>query len=413
MARSCPLPFRLIATVAALTVVSCASPPEPDPQELFGAAFAEDVDRILAHWSAPGVVMSVVRDGEVLLQGGFGATTAGGDLRPDAQTLAPVQSVTKPITSIAVGMLVDDGVLDWDVPIRTYVPEFEYGGEFISSHLTIRDLLSHRSGTPNFLPGGFWRQDLTGPALIRELADANPEAPFRDFLNYSQVGMGVIGVVIERQTGLSWSEVVKTRILDPLGMTSSFADTPQMTRAHGPTAEIRNLLRPAIRDDGQVRERPWRLAAPAYCPAGCVVTTAEDMTRLMAFVLSGGVSNGARMISSESLREPMTPHTIRVTGVITDYLDGMNPTSSLIAFGMGWAIHEIYGHTIFEHAGSGQGSSVMAVVPSARLGVFVSSNATYSTDSDRMVSALKFLAMEEAMRLPHTDWIEVLDPGEL
>lgn len=129
----------------------------------------------------------------------------------------------------------------------------------------------------------------------------------------------------------------------------------------------------------------------------CLVTTAEDMALLMRFLLDRGIHNGTRLLSEESVDEAMTPHTIRWSGMIEDYVGLMSPTSSRIAFGMGWGSYDAFGHTVYEHPGSGRGSSVMAIVPSAGIGVFVSTNATYYPNSDRMVSALKFHAIETAL----------------
>jgi CubicO group peptidase (beta-lactamase class C family) len=351
--------------------------------------------------------MSIVKDGEVLFLGGFGVTRPGGDQIPNGQTIVPVQSVTKPMTSLAVGMLVDDGLVTWDEPIRTYIPEFEASDPLASAQINLRDLLSHRSVLAAILPGGIFRSDLTNEVLLRELADAPMESPFRDRLFYSQPGLGVVGEIIKRQTGSSWSDFMEERVFGALEMTSTFSNARRMVESLGDPSDIDNLLWPAVQQDGQVVEGRWRFIPEGYCPAGCVVTTAEDMIPLMDLLANGGIRFGDRLVSEESLQEAMKPHTVRSSGLIELYVDMMSPTSPLIAFGMGWGSYEAFGHTVFEHPGSGRGSSVMAIVPEARLGVFVSSNATWTIESDRMVSALKLLAIETALGQPLSDWISL------
>jgi len=149
MLRSLLVKYRSLLVILVLSISACV-PTESDPGS-FGPEFGEEVSRIMAHWLAPGTVMSIVKDGEVLFIGGFGLTRPGGDQIPNGQTITPIQSVTKPITSLAIGMLVDEGLVSWDEPIQSYIPEFSCGDPLASEQMNLRDLLSHNELSLYFL----------------------------------------------------------------------------------------------------------------------------------------------------------------------------------------------------------------------------------------------------------------------
>ena len=130
--------------VLSLPLASCAETPSSTAQE----SLTETLSEILDHWGSPGASISVVKDGQVVFQEGFGTTTASGGVEVTPQTIAPVQSVSKGFTAVALSMLVHDGVLEWDAPVATYIPEFDFGGPYLTGHVTVKDLMTHHAGHP-------------------------------------------------------------------------------------------------------------------------------------------------------------------------------------------------------------------------------------------------------------------------
>jgi CubicO group peptidase (beta-lactamase class C family) len=392
---------RPILAVAGLAI-ACL-PALLEGQSALGTALRPDIERILAHWGAPGVAVAVVRDGEVLLAGGFGSTRATGGIPVDGSTLTSVASVTKPFAAVAMGMLVDDGLASWDDPVVRHIPEFRFAEPWRSGEITIRDLFAHRSGLPAVL-GGFRAPDYTVERVLAELPTAEPRMAFRERIDYSQVGFALVGEIVARAGRSSWPEFVRRRILEPLGMHSTYPGTAAFLTAHPAPAGHAALMGRAVRRDGGIVDTPWWGAGDIYAAAGGTVTTAEDMTRFMIMLLGGGVADGGRLLHGDRIREMHTP-------VVIDhgpFTSVVNPHAKIVAYGLGWFLHEHAGRLITEHPGSNVGSSTIALVPAAGIGVFLSSNATYSPASDRMISALKFTIIDHLLGLPRRDWIRLL-----
>jgi CubicO group peptidase (beta-lactamase class C family) len=389
--------------LAAAVAIACP-PPRLHGQSPLGEALRPDIERILAHWGAPGVAVAVVQHGEVLLAGGYGSTRVAGGIPVDGQTLTSVASVTKPFAAVAVAILIDDGLVAWDDPVVRHIPEFRFAEPWRTGEITTRDLLAHRSGLPAVL-GGFRAPEYTVERVLAELPTAQPRIAFRERLDYSQIGLTLVGEVVARAGGSSWAEFVQRRILDPLDMHSTYPGTVAFLAAYPAPAEDAPLMGRAVRRDGIIVDGPWWGVGEIYAAAAGTVTTAHDMTRFMAMLLNGGVADGSRLVGGDRIREMHAPIGIDAG----PYSSVVNPLAKIVGYGLGWLVHEHAGRLITEHPGSNVGSSTMALVPEAGIGVFLSSNATYSLDSDRMISALKFTIIDHLLDLPRRDWITLLD----
>jgi CubicO group peptidase (beta-lactamase class C family) len=135
------------------------------------------------------------------------------------------------------------------------------------------------------------------------------------------------------------------------------------------------------------------------------------MTRFMEFLLNDGFVDGEPLLSAELISEMMSPTEIPGVDVMIPLEPIVDPRAGIVAYGLGWMVHEGFGKRIVEHGGAGRSSATVALIPEENLGVFVVTNASFENDSARLVSALKFAALEHFLGLPKTDWIGVLDPG--
>jgi CubicO group peptidase (beta-lactamase class C family) len=365
-------------------------------------AFDRQVQEILDHWAAPGAAIAIVKGGEPLLIRGYGSTRVSGGQQVTATTLTSVGSVTKTVNSIALGILVAEGKIAWDDPVRRYLPQFEFGDAYRSDHTTIRDLITHRAGLPNIM-GGLWSMSYTIEDLFKQLPAATPTIAFRERVQYSQVGIALLGDVVRAASGTSWPNFVQQKVLDPLQMRLSYPGTEAFLRAYPDSNVDPRLMGRAVRMGNVVSDGPWKGVGRIYTPAGGLVTTAEDMTKFLRFLLrpEGGELSG---ITRATLEELFTPQEVDRS----PYQSLVSPLSGLVTYCLGWIAHEYQGEVILEHPGSNFGSSVLAIMPSQEIGVFVSSNANYSFDSDRMVSALKFAAIDHALGQPTRDWIALM-----
>jgi CubicO group peptidase (beta-lactamase class C family) len=366
------------------------------------AEFNRQVEAILDHWGAPGAVVAIVKDGDPLLVQGYGATRVAGGGRATPNTLNSVASVTKAFNSIVMAMLVAEGKVAWDDPVKKHIPEFEFADSYRTEHTTLRDVITHRAGLPSSL-GALTSMTYTMEQMLEALQTAPPRIAFRERIDYSQVGIALFGEVVRRTTDESWSAYLDRRILEPLGMRSTFAGTNAFLEAYPSPGDVAHVMGRAVRADGQISDGTWRGVGTVYTPAGGIVTSADDMARFLAFVLNPRAS-AVTGIDDDVLHELFTPQEIDRG----PYSSVINPLSGLVAYGLGWFAHEYAGSMIMEHPGSNFGSSVVAVLPGRGIGVFLSSGATYSLDSDRMVSALKFASIDYALGAPPRDWITLL-----
>ena len=356
--------------------------------------FDKQVESIMQQWKAPGVIISIVKDGQILLVRGYGKTDVKGGNDVTPSTMTSVASVTKTFNSVAFGMLADDSVITWDDPVLKHIPEFEFADPYRTENTTIRDLITHRSGLPALL-GGLWSMDYSIEDVLLELPKAEPRIDFRQRVDYSQVGIALLGEIVARTTGMSWPDFVKNRILEPLKMESTYPGTDAFLLSYPDPNDTDNLMGRALRNEGKIEDGEWKGAGRIYTPAGGIVSTGEDMSKFMLFLLNGGIQGEQRLLSQDRIEETHTPQEVEGSpyGLV------VNPFTSLVAYCLGWMAHEYEGYKIVEHPGSNFGSSVIALMPKDNIGVFISSNANYSLDSDRMVSALKFAAFDFALGL--------------
>jgi len=392
-----------VAISASSLLASCSEAGRrAEPEDL-----RETLTLMLQHWDAPGAVVAVIDDGAIVFIEGFGSTMATGGVPVTPTTLAPVQSVSKSVTAVALSMLVDDGAIGWDDPIKRHLPEFEFGGSYLTEHITIRDLMTHRSGLP-FLLGGWDPSAYDMTDVMRDLRSEEPAIELRTGVYYSQVGMALLGEIIERVSGETWSEFVQHRILDPLHMDSSYPDDLRLITAVGEPESLVDLMKTVGRSDGLLQDPPWERYNELWWPAAALITTAEDMTKYMRFLLSDGSVDGQVVLSAELISEMFSPTAIPGVGAIAPLEPILAPRTEVFAYGLGWMLHEEFGRLIAEHTGGGRSSATVALMPQEKLGVFVVTNAAYGYDSARLVSALKFAAFEHFLGLPESDWIRVL-----
>lgn len=388
-----------LATLALLTACARQAPDQP-----LDTRFDEYVEQTLRDWQAPGVVISVVKDGKYIFAKGYGTRKVEENLPIDENTLIQIASHTKPITAAALAMLVDEGKLSWDDPVKKHIPEFQLSNPYSTEKATIRDLLTHRAGLPGVL-GGFNNPSYSFNDLMRDIQTREPVTGFRERHSYSNVGFAIAGEVVARVSGVSWEEFVMQRILQPLGMSSSYASTTRLWQDRGDPNNVENIFIPARKHEGVVSVGDWSECScgTLYAPAGGVITTADDIAKWMIMQLQEGEYNGKHLISAKAIREMHSPQMI----MNINWIDFHNPLAHFITYGLGWTSYDYRGRKVDEHPG-GWMSSFITVVPEENLGVAICTNAYYSDpdpfESLRMVSALKLKVIDAFINAPETDW---------
>ena len=335
-----------------------------------------------------------MKDDSLVFAKGYGVLEIGKNQPADEHTRFAIGSTTKAMTSASLAMLVDEGKLRWDDHVTDYIPELQLYDPYATRELTIRDLLTHRSG----LPGTdlFWARMALHDAGDHSRAavhQAGVVVPV-EVVSIRTSCMRSSGTIVERASGMSWEAFVRSRIFGPLGMNETEALVSRDRRQ----AERR---RAALRDQRQ-HSRSFRCArpTPSRRPAPCG-RACRDMSKWMRFVLDSGRVGSKRLIKASTFRELITP---QIRAPMEEYPAlqlSRSPTSS--ATGFGWFIQDYAGQQVWMHTGSIDGMcAIIGLMPNEHLGVYVLEN----LDHAELRHALMYRAFDlyNAGPGPARDW---------
>jgi CubicO group peptidase (beta-lactamase class C family) len=381
---------RRFALAAALTLApaSLAAQAAPPP------GLDQEVARALREFSVPGIAVGIVKDGRVVHVQGYGVRRMGDDTaRVTPNTLFQIASNTKAFTAAALAMLVDSGRVSWDDRVVERLPWFRLSDPYVTRELTLRDLLSHRSGLG--LGGGdlLWYRSTYPPReVLTRIGALAPASSFRTTYAYQNIPFLAAGEVIPAVTGTQWDAFVRQRILQPLGMTSTllFArDLPQAGDVAMPHSRFQGPLRVVSRDN-----------MDNAAPAGSLVSNVADLTRWMIVQLDSGRVAGSdrRLWSAQRTREMWSGQTILPIGAPQPGLEAYTPEFS--QYGLGWSLRDYRGHKVVTHTGGLAGmTSRTLLVPDQKLGIVILTNAETSAHT-----ALGWWIMDRFLGAPQTDW---------
>jgi CubicO group peptidase (beta-lactamase class C family) len=253
----------------------------------------ESVERFvgeqLAAWEVPGCAVAAVRNGQVELAGGWGLRDREANLPVTKDTLFAIGSVTKAFTATTIGALIDEGLLEWERPLRDYVPEVRLHDPFVSDRLTIVDLLSHRSGLPRHDLTWIGQPGRSRAEIVRALRFLPLSRDLRQEFQYCNLGYLAAGYVVAALSGVRWEDFVRGRLLEPLGMRRTNLSVEEML-ADGDHAAA------YTRRDGLIVGVPQR-PLPAMAPAGAINSSAAELTRWLLAQLAGGELDGVAVSS--------------------------------------------------------------------------------------------------------------------
>ena len=387
----------LLALIAAALSVAASSAPTLNPSQ---ADLPKDLDayasRVLKEFEVPGIAVAIVKDGKVLLTKGYGVRKLGEPAVVDEQTLFGIASNTKAFTAAALAILVDEGKITWDDPVVKHLPGFQMYDAYVTHEITIRDLITHRSGLGLGAGDLLWwpPTNYTREEILHRLRYIKPATSFRSRYAYDNVLYMVAGQIIPAVTGKSWDAFVKERILTPLGM----AATNTSMTAFKPAANIAN---PHSRVEGRVQPIPY-INLDNVAPAGSINSNVADMSKWVIAQLDGGLIRGSqsRLFSERQSREMWSAQTILPIGNPPPHLAGLR--ANFAAYGLGWDLRDYRGHKIVSHTGGLPGLvSRVALVPDLKLGVVVLTN----QEAGGAFQALTYRILDHFLGAPATDWV--------
>ncbi|MFL6417123.1 MAG: serine hydrolase [Bryobacteraceae bacterium] len=351
----------------AASLTACGAPPdEASRKELYQLNRAiREIDPFVRNGmqkiGVPGVAVAVVYRDRVVYLEGFGVRKAGAAEAVDQDTVFQLASVSKPVASTIVASLVGDRKVSWDDRIADLDPGFRLSDASVTQQLTIRDLLSHRSGLPTSAGDALEDLGFTRPVILHQMRLLPLPGQFRRTYAYSNFGYTEGAVAAAKTTGLQWEDLASTKLFQPLGMTSAsyrYSDY----EAKSNKASIHVII------DGKPVARYHR-DPDAEAPAGSASASVRDLAQWLRLQLSGGVWNGQTIVEPAALNETHTGQIRTGTNQITG-----KPTY----YGLGWDVGgDAAGNVILGHSGAfflGTGTTVR-FSPSQQLGIIVLTNA--------------------------------------
>lgn len=335
------------------------------------AGFGEWVEEARAAWDVPGVAVAIVRDGKTVFSRGFGLRDVEGKKPVTEDTLFPIGSATKAFTSFVLATLVDQGRLEWDAPVTRFMPEFRTADAAITSRISARDLVTHRSGLPRHDLTWYNAQGVTRQQLVERIAHLKLSKDLREAWQYNNLMYLTAGVLGERLTGKTWEENVRERIFTPLGMKRSVFTIADMEK----DADFSRGYR---EDDESFVVEPMAFRDISIMgPAGSIASSVREMAAWAMLNLgdgelargSGLPGAGTRLLGAELMRDMHTPQMAMGGG------SPESPEIVPVGYAMGWFVDVYRGHRRVHHGGNIDGfSALVTLLPSDGVGIVVLAN---------------------------------------
>jgi CubicO group peptidase (beta-lactamase class C family) len=350
-------------------------------------AYIEDARE---RFHVPGASIAIVQNGEIAYMGGFGTTEPGAGQPVTPDTLFMIGSTTKSMTTMMMGTLVDEGVLDWNQPVTDILPSFALSDAAATAQIRVRDLVNMSSGVAQYTTV-LYMDDVQPDELLKQLVEIPILAPRGKLYNYSNQMFATGGYISAIATGASmdklyegYTNLVQERVFNPIGMTATTLDFD--TALANPNHAVPYTYNPVTKTYTAVPLDNEREVV-AIAPVGAVWSNADDMARYLQTELSGGVApDGRRVISEATLQTTQSPE--------------ITPAGPFDSYGMGWIIEQYNGLKLVWHAGNTVGfTSDLALLPSANLGVVILTDAGAA---DYFYKSVREYIFELVFGLDHT-----------
>lgn len=344
-------------------------------------------------WDVPGLSVAIVLDDKIIHCKGYGVRELGKPEPVDQDTLFAIASNSKAFTADALAILVDEGKLKWDDPVRKHLPWLQLSDPLASQDLRVRDLLCHRSGLGTFSGDLlWWGTPYSAREVLERSVHLKPVTPFRSNYGYSNLMFLAAGEVLSSITGQSWGEYVSQRLLTPLHMNRTRWSVSQLS-------EIENVATPhktTLEKTAAIAWMNWDTMAAA----GGIISSASDMANWIRFQLREGTDEAGKSILSEArIYETMQPHTIIP---VSRSRSLRVPSTHFRAYGLGWSLSDYQGVKLVGHGGGYDGMySEQMMIPELKFGVIVLTNSMTPIGD-----AISNTVIDRFLKAPKKDWSE-------
>lgn len=383
--------FLLAATLLFLILPASNISAQPADIEKKLKGLDQKIEKILKDWNVPGCGIGIIVKDKLVYAKGYGYRNIEKKLPVTPNTLFQIASNTKLFTATAAGFLVDEGKLDWDLPIKKYVPQIQFYNDELNASVTIRDMLSHRTGISRH--DNIWHNsDFTRQQLFERLKYLEPSIPLRTGYLYNNLMYAATGQIVEIISGKRWEEFVQERIFNPLNMSNSLFVVDEMLRKE-------DFMNPYYekRDTTILLPSPFYTKQEGLGPAGAIISNINDLTNWVVTQLYGGMFNGKQVIPASVIKETMQPAIPASSVPVKGQMENLNSI-----YGMGRNTSSYKGHYRAQHGGAIGGIySNIAIFPADSIGIIVFTNRLTN-----LPGIISNVIIDQLLGLYETNWSE-------
>jgi len=381
--------MRITLTTFFLLVLHCAFAQKSTTENRL-AGLDTTFARVIKDWHVPGFAIAVVEKNKIVYAKGFGYRDIANKKPATANTLFAIGSCTKAFTATLLGMLRQDGLVDFDKPVNTYLPDLRFFNNDMNDKITLRDMMCHRTGLPRHDLSWYYFTTNSRDSLVQRIQYMEPSASYHAKWQYNNFMFMTQGVVVQKITGKSWEDNIKERIFTPLDMRNSDISIEEMLTKPEPATGYK-LLQDSIITIADYYH------INAMAPAGSINSSVSEMGNWLITWINGGKFNGKQIIPADYVKEAMSSQM-----VVQDGLPDKQKRDIYFAnYGLAWFLSSYRGHYRVDHGGNIDGFSAnTCFFPSDSLGIVVLTNQGQSP----IPSIVRNIVVDKILGLKYYDW---------
>lgn len=346
------------------------------------------VNRVLKEWHAAGCAVAVVDHNKVIYSHGFGYKDYAQRSAVTDNTLFAIGSCSKAFTASLLGMLVKDGKLDLDKPVHDYLPQLKFYNDYLTDHVTTRDMMCHRTGLPRH-DYSWYGSHTTRDSLVYRIRFLEPNAELREKWQYNNFMFLVQGVLAEKLYGKKWEALVKEKIFTPLGMSNSDFSVSELQKEADFSYGYREHKDSVVKMD--------YMNIDPIGPAGSINSNVKDMSKWVITWINGGKYEGKEIIPASYVAQAISSQMSIGPALPTKEI----PDVSFANYGFGWTLINYRSHYRVEHGGNIDGfSASTCFFPLDSVGIIVLTNQNGSA----VPSIIRNTIADKILGLPNRDW---------
>ena len=353
------------------------------------------MEQLLKDWNTPGIGVGIVVNDKLVFAKGYGYRDYGRKVPFTPTTLCPIASNSKLFTAIAAGMLVEKGKLTWDKPVREAVPTIQFYNDQLNNNVTLRDMLSHRTGVTRHDLIWF-KSPFTRKELFEKLKYLEPQQPMRETFLYNNLMFSAVGYIIELQSGKTWEQYVRQNIFEPLDMTTTTYTISDMLKQPDHGVPYREK-----RDSFELYPIPYYEDTEGVAPAGAIISNVSELSHWLVALMNDGKYNGKQVLPPEVLKATMQPAIglPNALGEALGYWEVLNPD-----YGMGRQTASYRGRLMTFHGGDLPGfHSQVSFLQNDKIGAIVLVIGDHAAPLYNVVS---YNVYERLLGMEQTPWSE-------